>query len=76
MGELVGYSFFLNALCGVRFIAVAAAMVGTYIVARRRVAISGGVTHACFGGLGVGDYVGVSRWVRRWGLNGCRRVIG
>lgn len=32
MGELLGYSFFLNALCGVLIIAVAAAMVGTYIV--------------------------------------------
>lgn len=41
MGELLGYSFFLNALCGVLIIAVAAAMVGTYIVARRLVAISG-----------------------------------
>ncbi len=60
MGELLGYSFFLNALCGVLIIAVAAAMVGTYIVARRLVAISGGVTHACFGGLGLGYYLGIS----------------
>lgn len=60
MGELLGYSFFTNALVGVLVIAVAAAMIGTYIVARRLVAISGGVTHACFGGLGLGYYLGIS----------------
>ena len=60
MGELLRYSFFENALWGVLIIAVASAMIGTYIVARRLVAISGGVTHACFGGLGLGYYLGIS----------------
>ena len=35
-------------------------MIGTYIVARRLVAISGGVTHACFGGLGLGYFLGMN----------------
>jgi len=60
VGELLGYDFFVNAIVGVLIISVAAAMVGTYIVARRLVAISGGVTHACFGGLGLGYFLGVS----------------
>lgn len=60
MGELLRYSFFENALWGVLIIAVASAMIGTYIVTRRLVAISGGVTHACFGGLGLGYYLGIS----------------
>lgn len=60
MGELIGYSFFTNALAGVLIIAVATAMVGTYVMARRLAAITGGVTHACFGGLGLGYYLGVS----------------
>lgn len=59
MTELLGYSFFSNAIIGVMIISVAAAMVGTYIVSRRLVAISGGVTHACFGGLGLGYYLGI-----------------
>lgn len=59
MTELFGYSFFTNAVIGVLVISVAAAMVGTYIVSRRLVAISGGVTHACFGGLGLGYYLGI-----------------
>lgn len=59
MTELLGYSFFTNAIIGVLIISVAAAMIGTYIVSRRLVAISGGVTHACFGGLGLGYYLGI-----------------
>lgn len=58
MQELLGYSFFTNALIGVILIAVASAMIGTYVVTRRLVAITGGVTHACFGGLGLGYYLG------------------
>ena len=44
MSELLGYSFFTNALGGVLIIAVATAMVGTYVMARRLAAITGGVT--------------------------------
>ncbi len=60
MSELFGYSFFVNAFAGVLIIAVATAMVGTYVMARRLAAITGGVTHACFGGLGLGYYLGVN----------------
>lgn len=52
--------FFRNALIAVVLIAVAAAMIGTYIVSRRMVSLCGGVTHACFGGLGLGYFLGVS----------------
>jgi zinc transport system permease protein len=60
MTELLGYSFFTNALIGVLIISVASAMIGTYIVARRLVAITGGITHACFGGLGLGYFLGIN----------------
>lgn len=60
MVEYLSYSFFQNAIAGVAIISVAAAMIGTYIIARRLVAISGGITHACFGGLGLGYYLGIS----------------
>ena len=39
---------------------LASAIVGTYIVARRMVFISGGITHACFGGLGLGYFLGMN----------------
>ena len=50
----------LNAVLGVILISIASAMIGTYIVTRRMVFISGGITHACFGGLGLGYYIGWS----------------
>lgn len=58
--EYLQYEFFRNALLGVLIISVAAAMIGTYIITRRLVAISGGVTHACFGGLGLGYFLGIN----------------
>ena len=58
--ELLEYAFFRNALIGIFIISVAAGIIGTYIVTRRLVSLSGGVTHACFGGLGLGYYLGFS----------------
>lgn len=60
MLELLDYTFFRNALIGVLILSVGAGMLGSYIVTRRLVSISGGITHACFGGLGLGYYLGVS----------------
>ncbi|MGM9853867.1 MAG: metal ABC transporter permease [Muribaculaceae bacterium] len=57
---MLQYEFFRLALMAVVIIAVAAAMIGTYIIARRLVALSGGVTHACFGGLGLGYFLGIN----------------
>lgn len=58
MIDFLQYAFFRNALWGVLIISIAAAMIGTYIITRRLVAISGGITHACFGGLGLGYFLG------------------
>lgn len=60
MTQLLNYTFFQNAIAGVLIISVASAIIGTYIIARRLVAISGGVTHACFGGLGLGYFLGIN----------------
>lgn len=58
--ELLQYLFFQNALVGSLFTCIACGIVGSYIVARRLVFISGGITHASFGGLGLGFYLGVN----------------
>lgn len=58
--DLFGYIFFQNALIGSFFISIACGIVGSYVVARRLVFISGGITHASFGGLGLGFYLGVN----------------
>ena len=58
--DLLQYGFFQHALLGSLLTAIACGIVGTYIVSRRLVFISGGITHASFGGLGVGFYLGMN----------------
>lgn len=56
--ELFQYDFFTNALIGGIFASIACGIIGTYIVIKRLVFISGGITHASLGGLGIGFYFG------------------
>lgn len=58
--DLLNYEFFQKALIGITLIAIASSIMGTYIFARRLVAIAGGITHACFGGLGLGYFTGIN----------------
>lgn len=58
--EIFQYTFFQNALLGVVIVSIMSAMIGTYIIMRRLMFITGGVTHACFGGLGLGYFLGIS----------------
>ena len=58
--DLLQYTFFQHALWASLFISIACGIVGTYIVVRRLVFISGGITHASFGGLGLGFYLGIN----------------
>jgi len=60
MIDLLQYTFFQNALLGGLFASIACGIIGTYIVTRRLVFISGGLTHASFGGIGIGLYAGIS----------------
>jgi zinc transport system permease protein len=60
MSELLTYGFFQYALITAFLAAVSCGMVGTYIVAKRMVFISGGITHASFGGIGIGYYLGIN----------------
>lgn len=57
--ELLKYDFFLNALISTLLIGISCGLVGTYIIAKRMVFISGGITHASFGGLGIAYYLGM-----------------
>ena len=60
MFELLNYTFFQHALLGSLLASIACGIIGTYIVTRRLVFISGGITHASFGGIGIGLYTGIS----------------
>ena len=56
--ELFSYDFFMHAFWASFFAAVSCGIVGTYIVSRRIVFVSGGITHASFGGIGIGYFLG------------------
>ncbi len=56
--ELLGYSFFQRALLVSVLASISCGAIGTYIVSRRIVFISGGITHASFGGIGLAFLMG------------------
>ena len=59
--DLLQYTFFQHALLGSLLASIACGIIGTYIVTRRLVFISGGITHASFGGIGLGGVAGASQ---------------
>lgn len=58
--NILQYTFFQNALLGAFLVSILCGFIGTYIVTRRLVFISGGITHASFGGIGIGVFAGIS----------------
>lgn len=54
------YSFIQNALLAAVLLSVITGFIGSYIVVRRLVFLSGGITHASFGGIGIAWYYGLN----------------
>lgn len=54
------YEFIVKGLLGAVFASITAGLAGTYIVTKRMVFLSGGITHASFGGIGVGYFLGIN----------------
>ena len=54
------YDFIVKGLLGAVFASITAGLAGTYIVSKRMVFLSGGITHASFGGIGIGYYIGIN----------------
>jgi zinc transport system permease protein len=59
-GTIFQYDFVIKGLLGAIFASISAGIAGTYIVSRRMVFLSGGITHASFGGIGIGYYTGIN----------------
>lgn len=59
MLEVLQYQFIQNAVYASLLISILCGLVGTYVVSRRIVFIAGGVTHASFGGIGIGYFLGI-----------------
>ncbi len=60
MLEVLQYEFMRNALMASVLVSIACGVVGTYVVVKRIVFISGGIAHAAFGGIGLGYLLGIS----------------
>jgi len=54
------YGFIIKGLLGAIFASITAGLAGTYVVSRRMVFLSGGITHASFGGIGIGYFLGIN----------------
>lgn len=58
--EIFSYRFLGNAALAAVLSGIACGIIGTYIVSRRLVFMSGGITHASFGGIGIAYYLGAN----------------
>lgn len=58
MTELFQYEFFVNALIASIMASIAAGIIGSFIVVKRIVFISGGIAHTAYGGIGLGYLMG------------------
>lgn len=55
---ILEYTFFQNAIMAGVLAAIACGVIGAYVVVKRLVFISGGISHAAFGGIGIGLFLG------------------
>lgn len=60
MAELFSYGFMRNALMAGVLVSLACGIIGTLVVLKRMVFISGGVAHTAYGGVGMAFYFGVN----------------
>jgi ABC-type Mn2+/Zn2+ transport systems, permease components len=58
--DIISYPFLYRAFIAGLLLSIAAGIVGTYIIARRLVFLTGGITHASFGGIGMAYFAGIN----------------
>ncbi len=58
--EIAQYKFLTNAAIACLLSGITCGIIGTYVVCRRLVFLSGGITHASFGGIGIAYYMGAN----------------
>jgi zinc transport system permease protein len=71
--DALGYPFFQRALLAGLAASVACGVMGTYVVVRRMASISGGLSHAAFGGVGIAYFLG---WNPTLGATGFALLCG
>lgn len=60
MLEIFQYPFMQKALIAAFLVSIACGVVGSYVVIKRIVSLSGAISHAAFGGVGIGYFLGVN----------------
>lgn len=58
--EALQFSFMRHALAAGLLVSVACGIVGTFVVVKRIVFVSGGIAHAAYGGIGLGYFLGIN----------------
>ena len=58
--DIFQYDFIIKGILGAIFASITAGLAGTYVVSKRMVFLSGGITHASFGGIGIGYFIGIN----------------
>ncbi|MBM3403945.1 MAG: metal ABC transporter permease [Bacteroidetes bacterium] len=61
--DVLQYQFYQYALWAALLVSLSCGIIGTYITARRMVFLSGGITHASFGGIGLAYFLGMNPMV-------------
>lgn len=59
MSEILQYDFMRHAVMVGLLVSIACGVVGTYVVVKRIVFISGGISHTAYGGVGLGYLLGI-----------------
>ena len=60
MIDILSYTFFQKAILTALLASVSCGIIGSYVVSKRIVFISDGITHASFGGIGLGYFLGLN----------------
>lgn len=58
--NILQYQFMQRAFIAAVLVSIACGIVGTYVVIKRIVSLSGAISHAAFGGVGLGYFLGVN----------------
>ncbi|MBN2349296.1 MAG: metal ABC transporter permease [Bacteroidales bacterium] len=66
--DVFQYKFLTHAMLAAFLSSITCGIIGSYIVVRRMVFISGGITHASFGGIGIAYFLGVNPLIGAFGF--------
>lgn len=77
LADALSYEFVRNAIAAGVLASLLCGVIGSFVVVKRLVFVSGGISHAAFGGIGLGHWLGFSPVLGAWAAaGGCALVLG